>query len=282
MILKKKLLQKNFVRLTRVALIINFLFAGLYFHVYTQKSVQAISIQPAPSNTLSTKEIVKTGKKVKDYFSERFAKKESNLWQEFSQKTGIVKSKVLDLKNKIARKNIRTAPKGQRSPQVSRKSRKIIEEVLQDFGVNPKDINIGFSKNGICPAFASDTTIWVNEFEFSTYSELAQKFLIAHETAHLTNQDVSLEQAFWNFMPQTSQNKSLMNKYIKFQEARADIIALTKHADYAQGGVEFFTKLMNQYGNGRGITHPCNDQRLNIAKTILELLQLETNTIGVA
>lgn len=159
---------------------------------------------------------------------------------------------------------------------ISNKTLSMINRVASDFNVNPADLKIIHIKDQGYPACATDYQLLIDEDNLLEFSENAQEFIIAHELQHLLLKDDSTRVFISSSIPRNPQLLNdpnfIINKINRFQEKRADTLATLKHPRYAQGSISFHQELFKQRGTeGAGITHPKISDRLNLAKSVLQL-----------
>lgn len=192
-------------------------------------------------------------------------------WRELSDHAGVsyrdcqnfLREFEPELKAEIQKSNKKQLKKlGSISPYI----KNLIHEILVSFDIDPNTITIlAFDGEG-SPAAADDYTLFIDEKDFLSFSPEAQRFVIAHEIAHMKNKDHSIESALENLID-TKCRKSL-NAFAHSSELRADIDAMLLGPEYARGGISFFKTLMNRYGDNRSATHPRPSDRLKIARDL--------------
>lgn len=210
---------------------------------------------------------------VSEFYHTELKKHEDTLWQEATEKFGLnrdefkkqLKLYSYDFKNKQAK----------RSGKLSPETIQIIEKVLKQCGLDPCTVEIvGDPKLSGSPAMATHTTILINEKEFKQYSPEGVRFIIAHETMHLKNQDGMAHGLLETMLAPdrnfTKAHKEMVNKFCRFQETRADIQAILTNDQFARGGVSFFKELMNFAECGTK-KHPKNSDRIDLCQTVTRI-----------
>ncbi len=209
-------------------------------------------------------------------------------WHELETNTGITLDDCKDfliefepeLKSEIEKSNRR---KLKRTGTVSASTKALIHEILIDFDIDPKSIMIiAYNGNG-SPAAADDYTIYIDEQDLRTFCPDAQRFVIAHEIAHMKNKDHSVESALENLVdPKNKSQRRYLHSFARSSEFRADINAMLKGSPYAKGGISFFQTLIDRYGDDQSTTHPRPSERLKIAQDMhaMHELQVEQYPVG--
>ena len=215
---------------------------------------------------------------IKDYCHQQLNKQGDVIWNELNQSYGVDKQRCAQQEQTVAQQYKRAAlnernnaPRTSLSPEI----KQLVTNVLKDFGVNPRNIAIVPYKEKAYAA-ADSFTIFINESEMNTLSHEEQRFVIGHELGHMLYQDNLTEYALSSLMQaKKQQTKKDRQKIARLHEMRADINALTKDIDYAQGGVNFFKRLLNDFGEGSGTSHPKASDRLEQSQLVLNLLKQE-------
>ncbi|MGE0009266.1 MAG: hypothetical protein AB7F19_01885 [Candidatus Babeliales bacterium] len=184
-----------------------------------------------------------------------------------------------ELKTDILRDNRRIAKK---SPKISASILEIVYEILNDFGIDPRSISIISYDGQGSPAGADDYTLHIDENAFASYSPEAQRFIIAHEISHMKNRDHTFASALASLLECESNSRpAAFHAFERATELRADIHAMLKHPDYAQGGISFFQALLDRNGDGRGITHPRPSERLKVAHDIQAMHAMQAQKLPI-
>lgn len=204
------------------------------------------------------------------FYQKELIKHEDALWQEAQKTFGITKEsfqkRLTDYRYTFNNKNAK------RSPKLSPSTITMVEEVITQCGLNPKTIEIMDDSKMIgSPAMANHKTIFINEKSFKKYSPEGVRFIIAHETMHIKHQD-GMAHGVLDFLLEEKQTpkdqqKQFVNKFLRFQETRADIHAVLLHKEIAQGGISFFTDLDKMFECGTK-RHPRNSDRLDMCTTV--------------
>ncbi len=211
-----------------------------------------------------------------DLCPERFTNHVDHLmtqtWHELETNAGVTYKDCKDflmefepeLKSEIEKSNRR---KLKRSGTVSPGTKALIQEILIDFEIVPESIMIiAYNGNG-SPAAADDYSIYIDEQDLRTFCPDAQRFVIAHEIAHMKNKDHSFESALENLVdPKNKPQRRCLHSFARSSEFRADINAMLKGSLYAKGGISFFQTLIDRYGDDQSATHPRPSERLKIAQ----------------
>lgn len=216
---------------------------------------------------------------VREFYLDRFNQKETELNQKIAS--------IVDLNSCIQTQKqltneFRDYALAQRTvdSRVSQSTRDLIIEIGRDFDISPHDFVIKFQDMGASPAAVEECIFYVNEKLLHSYSEKAQRFIIAHEFSHMVHHDGAFLTALEKQLDMNNErDRNLFNQFGRFQEARADVFASTKNLEYAEGGLEFFKELYNRHGDQSGITHPKNSDRITAHNTIIGL---HTNNQTVA
>ncbi len=187
------------------------------------------------------------------------------------------------------------------SEPASEKIQQMAREIMDTMGIeNPDDIAImylsdaGFDEWGVENLIATSNTIFIDGSWFNSLSGQEQRFLLAHELAHIKNKDnqmtlatITLVCAAWGYqLHKCLQNDAslaslvglsagcalLLPAYSRMQEQRADLDGARALQSVAGGLI--CTKKWLQEGRGSTdifATHPGNLQRIEA----LELLGQE-------
>jgi hypothetical protein len=209
---------------------------------------------------------------VRDFYFDRFNQKEQELNKALASRVDIEQCKkdqntmfqdfkvyVFETYGHKNRKNI------------THTTLNLIDIVARDFDINSDEFVILTDTRPI-PATMQGCILYVNEDLLNSYSEKSQKFVIAHEFAHMIYDDGSLITVLENHLNLDNEyDCNLLDKISRFQEARADIFASTKNIDYAQGGLEFFNMLYERHGDPLITSHPQTSERITAHNTIVAL-----------
>jgi hypothetical protein len=221
-----------------------------------------------------TKNLIPTESSQVDYVAS-IKHEEQDLWQKMTAHN-ITPDKVDSL---IKRSGISEQSSGYESLKttdlISSQTQDCIKAVCQDFGVDYSQLKITSIKTQTSPAAADDKGLYINDKLLRSFSDKVQKFIIGHELQHYIYKDDSHCVAVETMLTgkeHTGPN-SLANQFSRFVEKRADIMASTKHADYAEGQKEFTAYLLKIFGDVMAPTHPGNKERLAIAENILSNIQ---------
>jgi len=215
---------------------------------------------------------------IKEYYANYFAQKEKDFWKEFESKTGLTHKQILEQRAKWSNDFYRPIAKKQKEARpLSKAMRKKANLVIKDFGINPRDITVCHGVLGLSQCFSDDWTIWINEEQMNMESENIQKFIIAHELAHVIHKDASLYATLNKIL--NGKHQDLLATFSKIQEARADAFGLTQNKEYCDGAIESFSILLKQRGDFEDYIHPKNSERLQTAQTISDLLDYEKTMV---
>lgn len=153
---------------------------------------------------------------------------------------------------------------------VSKKTIKLIHEVLIDFGIDPNSIVIIPYRSKGSPAAADDYTLYIDEQDMEGLCPESQRFILAHEISHFQSRDNGFESALENLMyeQKTEAQRKAFYMFSHATEICADIDAMLNGLMYAQGGIKFLELLINCYGDAASFTHPSPSVRLKIAQDI--------------
>lgn len=211
----------------------------------------------------------------REYFLEQADSLMASTWHELVHSAGITPSDCHEFlgeygpKFKLAteRSNKR---KTKKFAPISHHTISLIYEILMDFSIARQAISlVPFNGQG-SPAAADDYTIYIDEENLATFSDEAQRFVIAHEIAHYIFKDHSLESALSNLVDYKNKvQKKCMHTFARSTEFRADIHAMLKGEDYTKGAIIFFNELIERYGDDPCATHPKPSDRLKIAQDMV-------------
>lgn len=206
---------------------------------------------------------------VVDFYKERFATKENELWTMLAEKN-ISKERCLQEQEAFRNRYQNNLPKDG-SKALPREMVDMIYSVSAECGINPEKLIIVERDMNQCPAASDDFVLYVNLYWMNTYPRPVQEFIIAHECSHMIFKDPSLQTVLEEKIQQ--KDPALWREYLLFCEERADAIASIRHPKYAQAGIEYAQALFKKYGKQDRATHPNNIDRENTHQTILALLQ---------
>lgn len=154
---------------------------------------------------------------------------------------------------------------------LSEETIQLIFDIFHDFKIDKRTIALAQYNDPYCPAAVEHNTLFVDETLLKQYSKKAQRFIIAHEIQHIVHKDVILGTFAEQQLPRNGTNdyNHPMNRLRRFQERRADYMAITKAPCYAEGQIEFLEHYLKEFGAGNGVAHPKATTRLAYAKDIL-------------
>lgn len=214
---------------------------------------------------------------VKQHYQEWITKSTDDVWQllaqhHFSYDQFLAMEKQLEdsCKQWIAIQKENVA----KGPALSTDMKQTVTKVLQDFEIQPDTIEVisYINPNGSSPAFANDQAIFIDQELLSTYPHKAQLFTIAHELQHFIHKDYTLGYAAFTLLGTSKDQADHPHNILhRFQELRADLAAISKGKEYAEGQQQFLERFLQQFGDGRGISHPKITTRLAHGKRFLEL-----------
>jgi len=238
------------------------------------KAIQPNLIDDLTVSTLADKESLSA-------YLKSFDEQENTLWHEITNAITITKDEFIAIKNEQEWRSDynesvqQMLGKKQSKQLISQKNIHLINEVLTSCGIDPKKITIK-SSNAFSPAAATDSTLSINEEKFNALSPKMQKYILAHESSHIINQDHStrcLIDELNDEQKNNNQLKKLIPQLNKFFEIKADIFAMLQGEEFAEGHIEFMELCIRLYGNKPGKNHPSNGERLEIGQHLLTMMQ---------
>ncbi len=148
----------------------------------------------------------------------------------------------------------------------------LIKKVFKHYAVDIKSVAIiGYSDTKQV-IIATDFQLFINEDEFLKFHPAAQEFLIAHEIQHIVHNDDSVRYFIYNQLSPTPEQMNdpeyIVNRFYRFQEKRADMLAAIHDPHYAQGNIKLLEPCQCQETSG--ISHPKESQRMAWAMDILK------------
>ena len=206
---------------------------------------------------------------VNDYYKDRFASQEAELWEKLTTEKNVSKAQCLQEQEAFRKRYQKNLPKNG-SKALPRETLDMIHSVTAECGISPEKLIIVERDMNQCPAASDDFVLYVNLYWLSTYPRPVQEFIIAHECSHMICKDPSLQTVLTDHI---SESDPLWREYLLFCETRADIMASIRHSKYAQAGIEYSQALFKKYGNQDYANHPDNTTREQTHQTILALLQ---------
>jgi Zn-dependent protease with chaperone function len=207
-----------------------------------------------------------------EIFLAQLKQEEANVWKEL-EKIGITKEKYEkayhDYLPVYQRSDIPFSRKRTSPETVS-----LITSILQEHGLNPKNISI-YGYNDLSPAAASDRVIYVNESVFNKHSKEAKRFIITHEIQHILHGDncnrYIMERIYGKDTETLVKDKTHpLLQLSRFKEMRADIKTALENKTMAQAYYAFAKEGLEKRGDTPGATHPKNSDRLKLAERIIQ------------
>ena len=258
---------------------------GTLLHTFIGQQHQTEQLQPNMQRKIQNES---TSTFDLHYFKNQVDQLTTSTWKELTANTGITRTRCLrfqnqnsrDYKTSISSSNKR---KIRKHGTVSLKTKALIHEILSDFKINNSSIAIIPYVGHGSPAAADDYTIFIDERDLASFPQPAQRFVIAHEIAHMKNKDHSLESALENLVNNKDKmHRRMKQKIARSSESRADVDAMLKGPAYAEGGISFFETLLERYGDKKSSTHPCNSERLKIARDMYAIQHPDNPALLVA
>jgi hypothetical protein len=167
--------------------------------------------------------------------------------------------------------------------ELSEENYKIACEVLTECGIDPTTIIIT-SWDHPSAAAATDGALFINEEIFIPLSDKVKRFALAHEISHMINKDYSTRFVIKKMARMKKIDSDELSHTLallsQFTEGRADIIAVLRNQEYAQGQVEFMTAQLEKLGNVEYKEYPTNGLRLELGKKVLALHQANKTALA--
>jgi hypothetical protein len=218
-------------------------------------------------------------KHARKYYNDFLHDQELSIWKKLNA-VGVTAHECRQIQNDhlCKQKNITTKKQKQKEfpKKLSTKMRRLVTAVLSDFNISPKAITLQPYKHR-SPAATENSCLFIDEETMNTFSPKAQRFIIAHELQHFCHYDSAMEYAMQTILTKKAVKQTHLpddpynplNEYSRFVELRADIKSAINKM-YAEGYREFAEQLIAEDGEGKGIMHPKNSERLAIAQRILQ------------
>lgn len=258
---------------------------GTLFHTFIGRQHQNEQLQPNMQRKTQNEFTSSPGL---HYFKNQVDQLTTSTWKELKANTGITRTRCLRFQNRNARDykasiNSSNKRKIRKHGTISLKTKALIHEILSDFKIDSSSIAIIPYVGHGSPAAADDYTIFIDERDLASFPQPAQRFVIAHEIAHMKNKDHSLESALENLVNTKDKiHRRMKQKIARSSESRADVDAMLKGVAYARGGISFFETLLERYGDKKSTTHPCNSERLKIARDMYAIQHPQIEALLVA
>lgn len=219
----------------------------------------------------------KTGKSVEDVILDEIQQEEEDFWQEIQASTG-KRKKMGQMGRSFSlpalSKNTQLA-----SPSLSPDTIAIVREVMAEFGIDENKILIRPGR----ATQLNGCTLEINEERHMAKPVEQAKSVIAHELVHYVYGDcftrVSIQSILSDGSGQyTNKVRANYNRYLRFQELRADKVAASKNIEYAKGLRNFFEALLEKCGDRGGNSHPKTSERFAQSDRIYQAKLLEQST----
>jgi hypothetical protein len=166
-----------------------------------------------------------------------------------------------------------------RRGSASQKLRTLIRGILCEFSIDPRTITIvPYDGN---EAAALTNFIFVNEDKLKSYDEKTQRWIIAHEIIHLLKGDclrttilkILFEEKF-------KDPEHVVNRMMRFEEMRADLLSSLNGKEYAEGCIGFLDKHIQEGADLHSYaTHPEYSLRLKTAQQVYDKVYKSGNLI---
>lgn len=161
-----------------------------------------------------------------------------------------------------------------KAKKLSSSIQQLIAEVFTDFDIDIQSIDIISYKGNGNPAAADDWTLFVDEVALLSYPIDAQYFILGHESVHIKCKDHSTNTALQRLIKKNNKATEVaLTAFGRFQETRADILAMLKGDKYVEGGISFFQVLREREGANFEIpSHPKTSDRIAWAENIRKIV----------
>lgn len=275
---------------------ISFLTLSVIIHNAMKHTVQVSADrtiqESAPQISQINPEIVSTFKIAplaeadsKEFYEKWLAQEELEIWKGLEKFFGINKQQCNDLKvqwhdeyvNLVAKMN-----NDERAPeQITQENKDLIGSILKECGLNPETVS-PVNWNKPISGGSTDSTVFINQSRIAPMPLEVKKYVIAHEIAHVVNQDHSTDFVLVKLrqlknIPETPELNQALEKFAHFKELRADIMAMLHGKEYAQGQIAYMEFQLKCAGvalenTNSSATHPTDFERYNVGKKLLAFL----------